>query len=48
MRSLSGFRDDRSRRMKALIVPTPVTGPAQCGRVASSVSRSMMTSTSSS
>ena len=44
----SGRSDERSRRMNALIVPTPVTGPAQSGRVASSVSRATTTSTSSS
>ena len=43
----SALSELRSRRMKALMVPMPVTGPAHSGRVASSVSRSTMTSTSS-
>ena len=44
----AALSDDRSRRMNALTVPSPVTGPAQCGRVASSVSWSTMRSTRSS
>ncbi len=44
----SGFDDERSRRRNALIVPVPVTGPAQSRRVSSSASRSETNSTRSS
>ncbi len=44
---LSARTDDRSRRMNALTVPMPVTGPAQSARVASSVTLSAIRSTSS-
>ena len=46
MIALSGRSDERSRRTNALIVPVPVTGPAQSARLSSSVSRSMIASTS--
>ena len=48
MTGRSGRSEERSRRMNALIVPTPVTGPAQSWRVSSSVSRAATMSTSSS
>ncbi len=46
-RGPSGRWDDRSRRTNAFTVPRPMAGPAQSGRVTSSVTLLQMKSTSS-